>query len=73
LFATFNGHVTPPSQTLCALYASGAPFVSSLYDNSVIRAVGKEGSALMGDVISIAYSIVIFALLIGYVFGCEKV
>jgi len=27
----------------------------------------------MGDVISIAYGIVIFALLIGYVSGCEKV
>jgi len=27
----------------------------------------------MGDVICISYGIVIFALLIGYVFGCEKV
>jgi hypothetical protein len=27
----------------------------------------------MGDVICVVYGIVIFALLIGYVFGCEKV
>jgi hypothetical protein len=27
----------------------------------------------MGDVVCILYGIVIFALLIGYVFGCEKV